>query len=93
MTLLKKNNGGLVPFRSMLSDFFKTNDFFEDGFGNKDWIPAVNVSESDKSYELDVAVPGMKKDDFKVKVENGMITISAERKEEKEEKYFNDSKK
>ena len=83
MTLLKKNNGGLVPFRSMLSDFFK------DGFGNKDWIPAVNVSESDKSYELDVAVPGMKKDDFKVKVENGMITISAERKEEKEEKKKN----
>lgn len=84
-----KNNGGLVPFRSMLSDFFKTSDFFEDGFGNKNWLPAVNVSESEKSYEIEVAAPGMKKEDFKVKTDNGMLTISSERKEEKEEKKKN----
>jgi HSP20 family protein len=89
MALLKKTNGGLVPFRSMLSDFFKTNDFFEDGFGNRDWIPAVNVSETEKSYDIDVAVPGMKKDDFKVRVDRGMLTISAEKKEEKEDKQKN----
>ncbi|MEI5579364.1 Hsp20/alpha crystallin family protein, partial [Streptomyces brasiliscabiei] len=51
--------------------------------------PAVNVSETDKNYEIEVAAPGMKKDDFKVKVENGAIHISAERKEEKEEKQKN----
>ena len=88
MTLLKRTNGGLVPFRSMLSDFFKDNRF-EDGFWNKEWLPAVNVSETDKSYELELAAPGMKKDDFKVKVDKGVITISAERKEEKEEKKKN----
>jgi HSP20 family protein len=64
MSLLMKNNGGLVPFRWMLSDFFKTNDFFEDGFGNKNWLPAVNVSESEKSYEIEVAAPGMKKENL-----------------------------
>ena len=89
MTLLKRTNGGLVPFRSMLSDFFETNDFFKDGFWNKDWMPAVNVSETEKSYEIEVAAPGMKRDDFKVKVEKGVINISAEKKEEKEEKKRN----
>ena len=89
MTLLKKTNGGLVPFRSLLSDFFETNDFFKDSFWNKDWIPAVNVSENDKNYEIEVAAPGMRKEDFKVKIENGTLIISAERKEEKEEKKKN----
>ncbi|MBS1683440.1 MAG: Hsp20/alpha crystallin family protein [Bacteroidetes bacterium] len=89
MTLLKKDQGTLAPFRSMLSDFFKTNDFFEDGFGNRSWLPAVNVSENEKHYEIDVAVPGMKKDDFKVTTKNGMLVISSEKKEEKEEKKKN----
>jgi HSP20 family protein len=89
MTLLKKPNGGLVPFRSMLSDFFKGDGFPEDGFWNKDWTPAVNVSEDEKNYAVEVAAPGMKKDDFKVKVDRGILTISAERKEEKEEKKKN----
>jgi HSP20 family protein len=89
MALLKRTSEGLVPFRSMLSDFFETNDFFKDSVWNKDWVPAVNVSENEKSYKIEVAAPGMKKDDFKVKIENGIIHISAERKEEKEEKKKN----
>jgi HSP20 family protein len=89
MALLKRTNGGLVPFRSLLSDFFESNDLFKDGFWNKDWVPAVNVSESDKSYEIEVAAPGMKKDDFKIKIEKGTLHISAEKKDEKEEKGKN----
>ena len=89
MALLKRTNGGLVPFRSLLSDFFESNDLFKDGFWNKDWVPAVNVSESDKSYEIEVAAPGIKKDDFKIKIEKGTLHISAEKKDEKEEKGKN----
>ena len=89
MTLLKKTNGGLVPFRSLLSDLFEGNDFSKDGFWNKDWIPAVNVSENEKNYEVEVAAPGMKKEDFKIKIEKGVLNISAEKKEEKEEKSKN----
>jgi len=89
MTLIKKTNGGLVPFHTLLSDFFETNDIVKDSFWNKDRVPAVNVSESDKSYDIEVAAPGMKKEDFKVKVEKGTLTISAEKKEEKEEKRKN----
>ena len=72
-----------------MSDFFESNDFMKDGFWNKDWVPAVNVSENDKGYEIEVAAPGMKKEDFKVKIEKGVMHISAEKKEEKEEKKKN----
>jgi len=49
-------------------------------------VPAVNVAESDKEYKLTVAAPGMSKSDFKVEADDNMLTISAEKKEEKEEK-------
>jgi HSP20 family protein len=89
MNLLKRNNGGLVPFRSLLSDIFDGDGFADEIFWNNTWIPAVNVSENDKNYAIEVAAPGMKKSDFKISVDKGVLTISAERKEEKEEKNKN----
>lgn len=50
-------------------------------------VPAVNVSETDKEFRLQVAAPGMDKKDFKVEAFDDMLTISAEKeKEEREEK-------
>lgn len=50
-------------------------------------VPAVNVSETDKTFMLSVAAPGMDKKDFKVEAFDEMLTISAEHeREEKEEK-------
>ncbi len=89
MTLLKRNNGGLVPLRSIFSDIFDGDGFIDEKIWNKNWVPAVNVAESDKSYEIEVAAPGMKKNDFKVKIEKGMLNISAECEEEKNEKKKN----
>ena len=48
-------------------------------------LPAVNISEDDKSFCVDIVAPGFKKDDFKVNVEDDMLTISAEAKSEKTE--------
>lgn len=48
-------------------------------------VPAVNVKETDTEFELEVAAPGMKKDDFQINLENDILTISSEREEEKEE--------
>lgn len=48
--------------------------------------PAVNVNEDKKRYEIEVAAPGMNKDDFNIKVDNDMLSISSEKKSEKEEK-------
>jgi HSP20 family protein len=89
MTLVKKTNGGFVPFRSILNDFFSADDLLFDHMVDRDFIPAVNISETDKSFEVDFVVPGMKKNDFKIKVENNQLIVSAEKKEEKQEKDKN----
>jgi HSP20 family protein len=89
MALIKRNNGGFFNFRPTIADFFDDNGFFLDKVWNTESVPAVNISEDEKNYEIELAVPGMKKNDFKVKIENNMLTISAEHKEEKEEKKKN----
>ena len=53
-------------------------------------MPAVNIIENGNHYNISLAAPGLKKDDFKIGVEGNMLTISSEkeeRKEEKEEKF------
>ena len=67
------------------------NDFFDN-----DWMvkanataPAINVIESDKDYKVEVAAPGMTKEDFKIHInEDNDLVISMEKKTEKEEKYM-----
>ncbi|BAL74973.1 Hsp20/alpha crystallin family protein [Bradyrhizobium cosmicum] len=49
-------------------------------------VPAVDVSESDKAYEITAELPGMDEKDIEVNVANGALTIKGEKKEEKEEK-------
>jgi len=51
-----------------------------------DWSPLVDISEDDKEYLVKADLPEMKKEDVKVTVENGVLSISGERKSEKEEK-------
>ncbi|MBP6009854.1 MAG: Hsp20/alpha crystallin family protein [Bacteroidia bacterium] len=49
-------------------------------------MPAVNVKDGKDQYEIEVAAPGLKKEDFKIRVEHGILTISSEQKSEKESK-------
>jgi len=56
---------------------------------NGETVPSVNIIENAKGYDIELAAPGLKKNDFKVKLESGMLTISAEKREEKEEKTRN----
>lgn len=51
-----------------------------------DWSPAVDISESEREYLIHVELPEVKKEDVKVSVEEGVLTIHGERKQEKEEK-------
>jgi HSP20 family protein len=44
------------------------------------------VRESDKDYRIELAAPGMKRDDFNIELQNNVLTISTEKKEQKEEK-------
>lgn len=49
------------------------------------FVPRVDIVETDKSYEIHLAAPGMKKEDFKVELTEGRLTVSGERKFQKEE--------
>jgi HSP20 family protein len=51
-----------------------------------DWAPLADITEDDKEYVIKTELPDVNKDDVKVTVENGVLTISGERKFEKEEK-------
>jgi len=48
-------------------------------------MPSVNITENKDQYNVSLAVPGMKKDDFKIDVEGNILTISCEKDETKEE--------
>ena len=77
MSLIKRDN---FPFGSVFSDIFA-----DDGFFTSSRLPAVNVKEEKDTFEVELAAPGMKKDDFNIEVHNNVITISSEKKEEKKE--------
>jgi HSP20 family protein len=51
-----------------------------------DWAPTVDITETDSAYLIKGEIPGVNKEDVKVMIEDGMITMRGERKQEKEEK-------
>ncbi|MGD9843222.1 MAG: Hsp20/alpha crystallin family protein [Steroidobacteraceae bacterium] len=53
---------------------------------NGEWTPTADISETDKEYLIKAVLPEVKRDDIKVTMDNGVITISGERKQEKEDK-------
>ena len=57
----------------------------EDGLFFADWTPVVDVHEGEKEYLIKVELPEIKKDDVKIEVVDGVLTIKGERKQEKEE--------
>lgn len=86
MSLIKRSDWPSLMGNSFLSDFFDNDRFFDGDWLKKQSVPAVNVKETDKNFEIEVAAPGMSKKDFKITAENGILNISSEKKEEKEQK-------
>lgn len=89
-SLIRKNRNFFPAF----SRFWDDDDFFNRGlmnwgmpdFSNADTtLPAVNIRETENSYEVEMAAPGMKKDDFKIELDNNVLTISSEKTDESEE--------
>lgn len=100
METLVKRGDGLIPslvsrsINPLFDDFF-TKDIF-------DWsdrslpvvgtnLPSVNLKETDTKLEIEMAAPGLKKEDFKVEIDNNMLVISSEKQEEKEESSKKDN--
>lgn len=84
MTLVRRNDD---LFQNFWNDFIDGDIF---GVSNtskvKANIPAVNIKETEDNYSIQLAAPGMKKEDFELNLDNGVLHISSERKEENETK-------
>ncbi|MCF6169614.1 MAG: Hsp20/alpha crystallin family protein [Bacteroidales bacterium] len=74
-------------FSSFLEDIEK--NFFNPMEETRGDIPAVNIIDDKDSFIMELAAPGMKKDDFKINLDNQLLTISSEKKEEKEKQEDN----
>jgi len=87
MTIVRRFNNQTPEIANIFDDFFG-GDFFNAPAArpNRASTPAVNVMENEDEYVIEVAAPGMKKDDFKVEVNNSVLTISAETEDKNEEK-------
>ena len=89
MTLVRKNGNANPTFSNLFDDFLNRDlfDWSNSNFSNTNTtLPAVNVKETPETFEVEMAAPGMKKEDFKVELNNNLLTISSEHKNEHEEK-------
>ena len=88
MNLVKWNSLIDRPLTSLIDNFFGRDDFGP--LSNwKVTQPAVNFSETKDDYKIEVAVPGMAKEDFEVKLENDVLIITGKKEEKKEDKNEN----
>ena len=97
LVLSRKRNGRTFP--SLVNDFFNTDRFFgpsildfNGGLLDLDKslvVPEANIIENGKDFRIELAAPGLEKKDFKVEVQDGVLSISAEKKEEQKEETKN----
>ena len=89
MTIARLSDNLYPSFPSLMNRFFEGDlmDWSNSNFaGTNSTLPAVNILENTDEFLIDVAAPGMKKEQIKVDYENGRLTISSEMKDEKKEK-------
>jgi HSP20 family protein len=88
MNLVKWNHQPVVfdIFDEMERKFF--NPFRDGGY-----IPATNIMEKENSYQIELAAPGLQKGDFKISLENNILTVSSEKTSEKKEETENYTRK
>ena len=97
MTLVKfnsdKNNNqrGLVPSINNVFDSIFTDSFFN--AREATLVPAVNISETADQYQIELAAPGLSKEDFKVNLERKMLSIAVHKEQSTEQEHKNYSRR
>lgn len=94
MSIIRYNTGvnhfAPTAFSTLIDRFF--NESLTRGGGSQySFVPKVDIIERDKSFEIQFVVPGMKKEDFKIDLNENVLTVSGERKfvgEKKENHYL-----
>lgn len=87
----KRNTSSLPSFSSWVDNLIEggMGTGFLSNFNTGMTLPAVNIKESADEFFLEIAVPGMKKSDFNIDVDNKVLSISSETREEQEHKEEN----
>lgn len=88
MNITKKNGNLFNTFPVLFNDFFTRDmyDWNQSNFSNSGTtVPAVNIKETKETFEVELAAPGMKKDDFKIHLDGNLLTISSETDSQLEE--------
>lgn len=92
MSLIKYNPRTLRTFttNNLFDDLFNDRFFNNDVTVGKSFTPQVDISETEKAFELSFAIPGIKKNEINIDLNEGQLIVSGERKfeEKKEEKNF-----
>ena len=89
MTLTKRNGNLTNTFPNLFDDLF-SRDLFD--WNNSNFsttgttLPAVNVKETAEAFEVEMAAPGMTKNDFKIELDSNRLTITSEKENKIEEK-------
>ncbi len=81
MSLTKRNE---VMFPALMNEIFRP-DWFGGTQNTRAAVPAVNIKENQENFELELFVPGRSKDELIIEIDDSILTISSETKEEKEE--------
>lgn len=91
MTLIRRSEN-LPVWTNLFNDFFNQdwNDWSLRNFSlTNTTLPSVNIIETGDNFEVEMAAPGMEKGDFKIEVNQGILTISSEKKVESEQNEEN----
>lgn len=73
----------------MFDEFFRGDISVDESFFNRDWSPAVDIAENNNEYIIKAELPGLQKEEVKISIENNILTIRGERKNEQEKKETN----
>jgi len=85
------SNQNFPTWSNLLEDFFNRDlpSVFSSNYNTGYSLPKVNIKETADNYQLEMAAPGLKKSDFNLEIDNQVLTISSETKEEQEHKEGN----
>jgi len=83
MNLIRFNQHPVSMLNELMEDFDR--NLFNRQNGRQFMTPAVNIRENEDGFVLEMAAPGMQKSDFKINLDNNVLTLSSEKQEEKEE--------
>lgn len=89
-TIMKRNQD---LFGGLLDSLFNDSPLFSSEVSRHYSVPAVNIKNNENSFEVEVAAPGLKKEDFNIEVEDNVMKLSVNKSSENEEKEENFTRK